>query len=133
MAVAEAVAMEEDIRGGAAEMSVGGKLFMELVKSGVPVVFDGAMGSALYAEGRLHTRAFEEANLSDVEKVRAVHDGYIAVGAQVIETNTFGANVLALERIGCASSVTEICRAGVTIAREAADAADTVRDRNPCR
>mmetsp|Transcript_3846 Transcript_3846/g.11456 ORF Transcript_3846/g.11456 Transcript_3846/m.11456 type:complete len:668 (+) Transcript_3846:95-2098(+) len=100
-----------------------GEGFRALLKANAPVVFDGAMGSALYEQGWLHTRAFEEANLQAPDKVRAVHDGYVAAGAQVIETNTFAGNALALQRVGAVASVEEINRAAVKIARAAASAA----------
>jgi len=52
---------------------------------GTPVVFDGAMGSTLYEQGILHTRAFEECNLTAAAKVKAVHLAFIEAGANVIE------------------------------------------------
>ena len=54
-------------------------------KQGKPVVFDGAMGSTLYEEGILHTRAFEECNISAAAKVKKVHRAYLEAGANVIE------------------------------------------------
>ena len=54
-------------------------------KQGKPVVFDGAMGSTLYEEGILHTRAFEECNISAAAKVKKVHMAYLEAGTNVIE------------------------------------------------
>lgn len=85
---------------------------------GKPVVFDGAMGSSLYEQGILHTRAFEECNITAAAKVKAVHLAFIEAGANVIETNTFSANKFALGRYGL-QNVAEINAAGVKIAQEA--------------
>ena len=85
---------------------------------GKPVVFDGAMGSSLYEQGILHTRAFEECNITAAAKVKAVHLAFIEAGANVIETNTFAANKFALGRYGL-QNVAEINHAGVEIAKEA--------------
>jgi len=85
---------------------------------GKPVVFDGAMGSNLYEQGILHTRAFEECNLTAASKVKDVHKSFIEAGANVIETNTFGANKFALARFGL-QNIAEINTAGVRIAKEA--------------
>jgi methionine synthase I (cobalamin-dependent)/5,10-methylenetetrahydrofolate reductase len=85
-----------------------------------PLVVDGAMGTQLYERGVLYSACFEELNVSRGELVLKVHEDYLRAGAQVIETNTFGANALRLEKYGLKDRVAEICGAGVTIARRAA-------------
>ncbi len=82
------------------------------------VLCDGAMGTMLYARGVFINRCYDELNLSQPELVRSVHHEYLRAGATVIETNTFGANALRLERYGLESKVAEINAAGVRLARE---------------
>ncbi len=84
------------------------------------LVFDGAMGSLLYEKGNLYTACFEEMNLSRAEVILQVHRAYVEAGAEVIETNTFGANRFRLARHGFEGKVCEINAAGVKLAREAA-------------
>ena len=93
--------------------------FGEAVATG-PVLFDGAMGSLLYERGVLHTRSYDELNLSQPDIIRGVHQDYVAAGAEVIETNTFGANRIALARHGLAEQAAAINRAAVELARTAA-------------
>jgi homocysteine S-methyltransferase len=83
------------------------------------VLCDGAMGTSLYGRGVFINRCFDELNLSQPELVRSVHEDYLQAGAEIIETNTFGANALRLERYGLRDKVAEINRAGVAIARQA--------------
>jgi homocysteine S-methyltransferase len=78
--------------------------FVEAVRSGVLVV-DAAMGTQLYERGILYSASFEELNLSRPELVAKVHEDYIRAGAQAIETNTFGANALRLEKYGLQARV----------------------------
>jgi methionine synthase / methylenetetrahydrofolate reductase(NADPH) len=85
-----------------------------------PLLFDGAMGSLLYERGILHTRSYDELNITQPDMVRAVHRDYVQAGAHVIETNTFGANRMVLARHGLADQVLAINRAGVELARSAA-------------
>ena len=85
-----------------------------------PLVVDGAMGTQLYERGVLYSACFEELNVSRPELVLKVHEDYLRAGAQIIETNTFGANALRLEKYGLKDRVEEICAAGVRIARRAA-------------
>lgn len=95
--------------------------FLEVVRSGV-LVLDGAMGTQLYERGILYSTCFEELNVSRPEVVGKVHDDYVRAGAQVIETNTFGANALRLEKFGMQARVQELNTAGVRVARGAANA-----------
>src|SRR5271156_3414489 len=83
------------------------------------VLCDGAMGTSLYARGIFINRCYDELNLSQPELVRNVHEEYLQAGAEIIETNTFGANALRLQRYGFADRVVEINRAGAQIARKA--------------
>lgn len=85
-----------------------------------PILFDGAMGSLLYERGVLHTRSYDELVLSQPDLISAVHADYLAAGAQVLETDTFGANRIALARHGLADQMTTINRTAVRLAREAA-------------
>src|ERR1700761_7684515 len=83
------------------------------------VLCDGAMGTSLYARGIFINRCYDELNLSQPELVRNVHEEYLQAGAEIIETNTFGANAVRLQRYGFADKVLEINRAGAEIARRA--------------
>ncbi|MGE0871186.1 MAG: bifunctional homocysteine S-methyltransferase/methylenetetrahydrofolate reductase [Kofleriaceae bacterium] len=91
----------------------------EAIASG-PLLLDGAMGSLLYERGVLHTRSYDELNLSQPELIRTVHADYVHAGAELIETNTFGSNRIALARHGLADQVVEINRKAVELARSAA-------------
>ena len=84
------------------------------------IVADGAMGTALYAKGVFVNRCYDELNLSLPSMVRDVHQEYIRAGAELIETNTFGANRKRLGAFGFAEKLRQINQAGVRIAREAA-------------
>lgn len=98
----------------------GGKPFLEALAEG-PVLFDGAMGSLLYERGVLHTRSYDELVIAQPDLIRRVHLDYLAAGAQVISTDTFGANRIALARHGLADQMTQINRSAVKLAREAAN------------
>jgi methionine synthase / methylenetetrahydrofolate reductase(NADPH) len=82
------------------------------------LVCDGAMGTMLHAAGCALDRALPEVSLSDPKLVAAIHESYVSAGADVIQTNTFGANRLWLAGHGCPDQVEEINRAAVGIARE---------------
>ena len=92
---------------------------VEALESG-PLLFDGAMGSLLYERGVLHTRSYDELNLQQPELIAQVHQDYVAAGAELIETNSFGSNRIALARHGLADSVVALNRAAVDLARTAA-------------
>ena len=81
---------------------------------------DGAIGTLLLADGVPLERCFEELCVSEPDRLRAIHEQYIGAGARVIETNTFGANAVRLERFGLEGRVTEINRAAVQVAKKAA-------------
>ena len=84
------------------------------------LVCDGAMGTLLYAQGVFINRCFDSLNLTDPSRVSTVHDGYVRAGADVIETNTFGANRIKLRAFGLADQMRDINRAGAQLARKAA-------------
>jgi homocysteine S-methyltransferase len=82
------------------------------------VLCDGAMGSMLYGRGIFINRCYDELNVTQPELVREVHLEYLQAGAAVIETNTFGANRVRLERHGLEDRALEFNRAGIKLARE---------------
>ena len=86
-----------------------------------PVLADGAMGTVLYARGVTINRCYDELNLTDPSLILAVHEEYLQAGAEILETNTFGANRFRLGRHGLAGKVAEINAAGVRIARQAVE------------
>jgi len=92
--------------------------FREAMKS--LLVFDGAMGSLLYERGVFVTQNFEQLNVTRPDVVRKIHEDYVAAGAQVIETNTFGANCFCLDRHGLGDQVHAYNAAGARLARQAA-------------
>jgi methionine synthase I (cobalamin-dependent)/5,10-methylenetetrahydrofolate reductase len=84
------------------------------------LVADGAMGTAIYSKGIFINRCYDELNLSLPALIRDVHQTYIKAGAEILETNTFGANRVRLGAFGHAEKLRLINQAGVRIAREAA-------------
>ncbi len=86
-----------------------------------PVLADGAMGTVLDARGVFTNRCYDELNLSDPQMILAVHEEYLLAGAEILETNTFGANRFRLSRHGLGARVEEINAAGVRLARQAVE------------
>ncbi len=86
-----------------------------------PMLADGAMGTVLYARGVFINRCYDELNLSDPNLILSVHEEYLQAGAEIIETNTFGANLFRLSRHGLGDRVKEINAAGVRLARQAVE------------
>ncbi len=84
------------------------------------ILCDGAMGTTLYARGVFINRCYDELNLSQPQLVRSIHEEYLQAGAEVIETNTFGANSFRLGRHGLQDQTHAINVAGAKLAREAA-------------
>ena len=84
------------------------------------LVFDGAMGSLLYERGVFVTQNFEQLNVTRPELVSRVHQDYVEAGAEVILTNTFGANRYRLERHGLVDDVRRFSEAGAKLARAVA-------------
>ncbi len=85
---------------------------------------DGAMGTLLMERGAPLESCFEELCLTEPTHVREVHEQYVAAGARIIESNTFGANAVRLERFGLGDRVAEINRAAAGLARAAAAGKD---------
>ena len=84
------------------------------------LLFDGAMGTTLYDRGVHLGRCFDALNLDDPDLVQGVHADYLRAGAQVLQTNTFGANVFKLGRHHLADSMADINRRGAALAKEIA-------------
>jgi methionine synthase I (cobalamin-dependent)/5,10-methylenetetrahydrofolate reductase len=89
-----------------------------------PVLCDGAMGTLLYSKGVFINRCYDELNLSQPDLIRAVHHEYLQAGAEIIETNTFGANSFRLARHSLADKVRDINKTGARLAREAVKSFD---------
>ena len=85
------------------------------------VLADGAMGTVLYARGVFPNRCYDELNLSDPNLIVSVHEEYLRAGAEILESNTFGANRFRLARHGLSEKVEEINAAGVRLARLAVE------------
>ncbi len=82
------------------------------------------MGTLLYAKGIFINRSYDELNVSQPDLIRNIHHDYLQAGAEIIETNTFGANSFRLARHSLADKVRDVNRAGVRLAREAAKSFD---------
>jgi methionine synthase / methylenetetrahydrofolate reductase(NADPH) len=98
-------------------------IFQEAISQGV-LIFDGAMGTEIYRHHVFTNRSFDELCLSDPKLIQEIHRDYRDAGADVLTTNTFGANRVGLTKYGLGDKVREINRAGARIAREVADEAD---------
>ncbi|HZG52778.1 MAG TPA: bifunctional homocysteine S-methyltransferase/methylenetetrahydrofolate reductase [Pyrinomonadaceae bacterium] len=94
--------------------------FRDLLSSDQIIVFDGAMGTQLYAKGIYINRSYDELNLTNPDLVREVHQEYVRAGADVIETNTFGATTHNLQQYGLDGNLREINITAARLAREAA-------------
>src|SRR5919107_3871107 len=92
--------------------------FLEALEERV-LVCDGAMGTMLYSRGVFINKSFDAMNLTQADLVESVHQEYVRAGADVLETNTFGANRIKLGSFGLADKLHEINVAGVKIARRA--------------
>jgi homocysteine S-methyltransferase len=97
------------------------KDFRELLENDSIYVFDGAVGTRLYDKGIYINRSYDELNLAQPDLVREVHEEYLNAGAEIIETNSFGATRHKLQPYGLETKVRDINIAAVRIAREAAD------------
>ncbi len=96
---------------------------LERLRQG-PMLCDGAMGTMLYArasERMTQGRCFDELVISDPALVQAIHREYIFAGAQIIETNSFGANAAKLAAYGLGDRVKQLNRLAAQLAREARD------------
>lgn len=84
------------------------------------------MGTLLYSKGIFINRCYDELNLSQPDLIRSIHHDYLQAGAEVVETNTFGANSFRLGRHGCVDKLADINRLGTRVAREAAKSFDAL-------
>ena len=87
------------------------------------VLFDGAMGTMLYQRGVFINQCYDELSIRSPELVADIHRQYVKAGAEVLETNSFGANRIKLAQYGLEGQVGAINRAAAAIAREVADSA----------
>jgi methionine synthase / methylenetetrahydrofolate reductase(NADPH) len=93
--------------------------FTDLLSDGRVHVFDGAMGTMLYGRGVFVNVCYDELNLTQPGVVQEVHEAYVRAGAEILETNTFGANPVKLSAYGLEDRTREINRAAVEIALRA--------------
>ncbi len=98
-------------------MTARSQRFLERIQSSV-LVCDGAMGTMLYAKGIFINRCFDELNISMPALIKEIHSAYVKAGAEVLETNTFGANAVRLGAHGLAEKLHDINVAGVKLARQ---------------
>lgn len=94
--------------------------FKNLLEEDGVHVFDGAMGTMLYAKGVYINRCFDELNINNPDLVRDIHGEYLRAGANIIETNTFGATAAKLSQYGLEENLREINIAAAQLAREVA-------------
>ena len=96
------------------------QLLARLVHPDAVVLFDGAMGTMFYAKGVFINQCYDELNVRAPDLVRDVHAAYAASGAEVLETNSFGANRVKLAQYGLEAHVGEYNRSAARLAREVA-------------
>jgi methionine synthase I (cobalamin-dependent)/5,10-methylenetetrahydrofolate reductase len=96
--------------------------FLEKLDQGEIILADGAMGTMLHSRGISFDSSFDELNLTQPELVAEIHQDYIRAGAQIIETNTFGANRYKLGAHGLEAKVVELNQAATQLARGAVEA-----------
>src|SRR3989475_9081580 len=92
----------------------------DLLNDGKVHVLDGAMGTMLYSKGFLLNVCYDELNLKQPKLVQEVHEAYVRAGAEILETNTFGANPAKLASYGLAEETERINQAAAELARKAA-------------
>ncbi len=93
--------------------------FLTRLETNLPILADGAMGTMIHASGVSFSRSFDALNLSHPGTIAQIHSAYIEAGAELILTNTFGANRYRLAKYGMQAQTAEINRAGVELARRA--------------
>lgn len=91
-----------------------------LIEDGRVHVMDGAMGTLLYERGVFVNVCYDELSVSEPDLIRGIHEEYVRAGAEILETNTFGANPVKLSAFGLEGRTEEINAAAVTCARDAA-------------
>ena len=94
--------------------------FRDLLGDGRPHIFDGAMGTMLYSKGVYINRCYDELNLRDPDIVRDVHREYVRAGAEILETNSYGANRIKLARYGLDAELRAINARSAELARSVA-------------
>jgi methionine synthase / methylenetetrahydrofolate reductase(NADPH) len=94
--------------------------FKEILADDRPHLFDGGMGTMLYAHGVFINRSYDELVLSNPDLVRSIHEEYVQAGAELLETNTFGANPVKLGQHGLEGRVVEVNARAAELARSAA-------------
>jgi methionine synthase I (cobalamin-dependent)/5,10-methylenetetrahydrofolate reductase len=94
--------------------------FIQAIADEHVYLFDGAMGTMLYAKGVFINKCYDELNLRNPEIVLEVHRQYVRAGAEILETNTYGANRVKLRSFGIEEELRDINMAAVEIARKAA-------------
>src|SRR4029077_18698792 len=92
----------------------------DLLADGKVHVLDGAMGTMLYSKGFFLNVCYDELNLKQPKLVQEVHEAYVRAGAEILETNTFGANLVKLGSYGLADDTEKINQAAGELARRAA-------------
>ncbi len=92
--------------------------FTDLLTDPRPHLFDGAMGTMLYAKGVFINRCYDELNLREPDLVREIHRAYVKAGAEIIETNSFGANRVKLSEHGLEAQVGEINARAAQLAKD---------------
>ncbi len=90
-----------------------------------PILADGAMGTLLFERGIPYERSFDELNLAQPTLIEAIHREYLLAGAELIETNTFGANAIRLATHGLGDKARTVARQGVKVARNAREIVGT--------
>ena len=85
-----------------------------------PLIFDGAMGTMIYSKGVFINTCYEHLCITNPGLIAGIHQAYVDAGADVIETNSYGANRIKLQAHGLVDQLEEINRAAVRLAREAA-------------
>ncbi len=99
--------------------------FLKRIRSGQPLLSDGAMGTMLHQRGVSFSGCFDQLNLTQPEVVVSIHREYIEAGSHMLQTNTFGANRFKLTQHGLQNDLKEINTAGVELARRAVTASST--------
>src|SRR5437870_8560692 len=95
-------------------------ILRELLTDGKVHVLDGAMGTMLYSKGFFLNVCYDELTLKHPKLVQEVHEAYVRAGAEILETNTFGANPVKLGSYGLADETEQINQAAAELARRAA-------------
>jgi methionine synthase / methylenetetrahydrofolate reductase(NADPH) len=96
------------------------KDFRKAVTDDRVYVFDGAVGTMIYSRGVYINRCYDELNLTQADLILGIHREYVKAGADILETNTYGANRVKLKAFGLEDRLREINLSGVRLAREAA-------------